>query len=248
MQTCERCGAGLDDSVARCPYCGTETPNAPRLAAAAWQAQAYARTNTLTIADQQRRQASVDVSKSSMLAFVLSLLGLLVCCTPLSIWALVAALRARAAAKRAEIALPGSAVVAFVLFGLHVVCAGGFTIWFIHDASVRNARIAELQPIIDARAGAPELAQPVACALAEQRLLKEGFEGTGGISIADYSCDGRVIQNGDRAVLDSIRFHTSSTDVVSAKVCLSRGARWSVERITRGGCVAPAPSASAAHP
>jgi hypothetical protein len=245
MQTCERCGADLDDSVAKCPYCGSETPAAARMAAAQWQAQAYAQA---TIADRQRQQAIADVAKSSMLAFVLSLLGLLACCTPLGIWSLVVALRAQAAAKLAGIAVPATAILAFILLALHVVCAGGFTVWYIHDTRVREARIAELQKVIDAHAAEEGLSHSLACALAEQRLLKEGFEDSSGVMIEDFSCDGRVSQDGDHAVLDPIRFHVSSSTAVTAKACLFRGARWSVARVAHGACSEPPHGAASASP
>lgn len=248
MQTCERCGAGVDDSAVKCPYCGSETPNAGRVAAAQWQAQAYAQANAAAIADRQRTQASVDIAKSSMLAFVLSLLGLLTCCTPLGIWSLVVALRARTAAKLAGIALPATGLITFILLALHVVCAGGFSVWYIHDMRVRDARIAELQKLIDVHASEEGLSHSLACALAEQRLLKEGFEDSSAVVIEDFSCDGRVNQDGDRAVLDPIRFHVSSNTAVTAKACLFRGARWSVERIARGACSEPPRAPASASP
>lgn len=235
MQTCQRCGAGLDDSIAKCPYCGTETPRAPQIAAAAWQAHAQAQVG----AAQQAQRVGTDVAKTSMQALVLSLLGFFICCPPLAIWSLVVALRARASAKATGIALPASAVVAFVFFTLHSLAVLGFSVWFAADMHAHDVRLAELRRILDTHAGDANLTQPTACALAEHRLLSDGFEGNGGLNIENFSCDGRLVQNGDRAELEEVRFHSSASSVVSARVCLTRGQRWTVREITRGTCPTP---------
>jgi hypothetical protein len=233
MVTCQRCGAELSDSIAKCPYCGTETPRAAELARAQWHAQAYAQAQ----AHVQHQQRTVeDMSRTSLWALILSVLGFFVCCTPVAIWSLVLGLRARATAKAGGVVTPAAVTVSFLFIGLHALCFVSFWIWFALDTHARNARIAELQTQIDLHATEANLSHGLACALAEQRLLKEGYEGTSGNMIEDFSCDGQVAQDGAHAVVDPIRFHTSSSTAVTAKVCLFRGARWSVRTISSGAC------------
>jgi hypothetical protein len=117
---CQRCGAALELAAVNCPYCKTLTAHGYAIeqqrVAQSWHAQAnaeFARQN-------ERLRAEEEIKRQSNTAMIVGIVGFALCCSPLTIAALVLSLRAKANARRLGIMAPASATVGLVLgiFGL----------------------------------------------------------------------------------------------------------------------------------
>ncbi len=249
MQTCQRCGATLDPSATACPYCGTQTAYghhvAREQAAFAQQAQYAAH------ARQQAERAGADapLKRTAMQALVASLLGSVFCCVPVAILGIVLGLRAKSIARQHGLVAPASSTAAVVVGSFGTALFAVLVVLFILDNQKHDARVEELEALIARSGTAPNLDQRTACALAEHRLLKDGYGETSGLSIDDFECSGKLEQVGERATLHDVRFKPSTNPPVTATVCLAHGARWSVSELREdGSCAAraqaPAPAVS----
>lgn len=252
MVSCPRCGANIDPTALACPYCQTQTLYGRQQAErhAAYQQHAAHAEQAQRAQERAGRQAAL--AKKAQHAMIWSLAGTFTCCFPAAIVGLVMGLNVKGAAKRENIVAPGTSTVAVVIGCLSVVLFGLGVAMYIHDSRETEARIAVLKAQVEAAPAAERLEQPIACALTELELLKEGFAGTSGLNISGFECTGRVDQEGDRARLQDVRFRSSSTARHTVAACLTRGARWSVKELREDGSCEPraaspsaAPSASA---
>jgi hypothetical protein len=112
---CQRCGAALDLAAVNCPYCKTLTAHGYAIeqqrVAQSWHAQAsadFARQN-------ERLRTEEEIKKQANTAMIVGIVGLVLCCSPLTIAALVLSLRAKANARRYGIMAPSSATVGLVI-------------------------------------------------------------------------------------------------------------------------------------
>jgi len=249
MVSCPRCGANIDPSALACPYCQTQTlyGRQQQERHAAYQHQAAQAAQHQQAAERHQRQQALE--KKAKHALFWSLAGLLVCCVPGAIVGVVMGLNVKSAAKREGVAPPGMSTIAVVLGACGVAVFGVFLVLFIQDSRARDARIAVLQAQLESTRTKEAIDQSLACGLTELELLQDGYAGKGGISIEGVECNGRVEQNGDRAILRDVRFRTSSTEKYTVTACLARGARWSVKELRNDESCEPkaatAPSASA---
>ncbi len=120
MVQCQRCGAALELGAVNCPYCRTLTPHGYAMeqqrVAQGWHAQAnaeFARQN-------ERLRIEEEIKKQANTAMITGIVGLVLCCSPLTIVALVLGLRAKANARRHALIAPTGATVGLVIgiFGL----------------------------------------------------------------------------------------------------------------------------------
>ncbi|RYZ09798.1 MAG: hypothetical protein EOO73_02645 [Myxococcales bacterium] len=248
MVSCPRCGANIDRSARACPYCQTETPYGREQAErqAAYQ-QHTAHTEQAQRAHERnlRQQA---LAKKAQHAMIWSLAATFTCCFPAAIVGLVMGLNVKGAAKRENIVAPGTSTVAVVFGCLSFALFGLGVAMYIHDSRQTESRIAVLKAQVDAAPAAERLEQPLACALTELELLKEGYAGTSGLNISGFECAGRVDQDGDRARLQDVRFRSSSSARHTVAACLARGARWSVKELRADGTCAVGAAAPSAAP
>ncbi len=249
MVSCPRCGANIDPSALVCPYCQTQTyygRQQQERQAAYQQHAAHAEHAQRAQQSQLRQQA---LTRKAQHALFWSLGGMFTCCFPAAIVGLVMGLNVKSTAKRENVIAPGTSTAAVVLgcFALALFCSG--VVLYITDSRRTEARIATLQAKVDSAPGDAALDQPLACALTELELLKEGFAGTSGLSISGFECNGKLARTVDSAVLSDVRFRTSSSERHNVAACLSHGARWSVKELREDGSCEPraaaAPSASA---
>lgn len=251
MVSCPRCGAHIDPTALACPYCQTQTVYGRQQAErhAAYQQHAAQAEQAQRLHDRAQRQQAL--AKKGQHAMFWSLGGTFTCCFPAALVGLVMGLNVKSAAKRENIVPPSTATVAVVLAAFGFVLFGLGVVLFIRDSRENEARILALKAQVDsAPAGAP-LEQPLACALTEMELLKEGFAGTSGLNISNFECSGTLEQSGDQARLKDVRFRTSVNDPKrTVAACLTRGTRWSVKELREDGSCEPraTPRASASAP
>lgn len=249
MVSCPRCGANIDPSALACPYCKTQTlyGRQQQEQHAAYQYQAAQVAQHQQAAERHQRQQALE--KMAKHALFWSLGGLLVCCLPGAIVGIVMGLSVKSAAKRDGVTPPSMSTIAVVLGACGIAVFGVFLVLFIQDSRARDARIAVLQSQLEATRTKEAIDQPLACALTELELLQDGYAGKGGITVEGVECNGRVEQNGDRAILREVRFRTSSTEKHTVTACLARGARWAVKELRDDESCQPkaaaAPSTSA---
>lgn len=240
--TCEHCGARLDPNALACSFCKAPTPLATQVRArqeeearvrAAWQAQSESQRSSAL----QKQMESLGTH-----ALVWSIVGVFLCCLPVSAIGVVQGMRARGLATQLRLPLPGRATTGIILGILgSLTSVALLTVGFIgsaQDQKAADARIAQLETSIGPRAKASTLEHDVACALAEIHARKSGFETQRGSSLDHFECVGRLSGGASEAQLENFRF-TKSTTKFDVNVCFKRGAQWFVQDVQRDACARP---------
>lgn len=248
MVSCPRCGANIDPSALACPYCQIQTAYGRQQAERYAAHQQHAAQTEQAQRAHERGQRQAALGKKGQHAMIWSLAGMFTCCFPAGIVGLVMGLNVKSAAKRENMVAPGASTVAVVVGCFSLLLFGGAVVMYIHDSRRTDARIAQLQAQVNGAPSGERLEQPLACALTELTLLKEGFAGTSGLSIDDFECNGKVDEDGERARLQDVRFRTSSSERRNVAACLTRGARWSVKELREDGSCEPRVAAPSATP
>lgn len=254
MVSCSRCGAQLGLDALECPYCRTITQRglAER---ERWereqQAQRLAFEQQNAAAEQARRsEAQGAIARVSRTSLIWSAAGFLICCSPLAFVGLFFGFRARGMAKQHGLVVPAGAIFGILLGSVQIVVFAAAMIWAVVENIRVDERVAELDQKLAGPSAQLVLTQPTACGLAERYLLSHGFESVSNTFIEDIRCDGALHVDGARAELRDVEFKADDRHI-RASACLSRGARWSVDRIVPSGCTAPplpSQSASAGPP
>lgn len=234
-ERCTGCGAAVDLEALTCGYCGAPSPHAVRARNAADQA-------ALEREEAALKDARAQLDKRATNALIWSVVGVLVCCMPVP--GLVGVLKARGVAKEAKargFVPPSTATVALVFGVLNLVTSAAFWIFFAFEMRAVSQRKAELHAAVADEVGRPQLEQQTACALAELRLLEDGWADheTGSSGMSDtFECAGRLEQDGERATLRAISFRLSGEERTVLDACLERGARWHVVALvpSEAGC------------
>lgn len=238
---CPSCGASIVDDSLTCAYCNQPTPAA--LAARQAEADAVrareAAEDAHDLAQDAKRieTARKSVSSSGTWSVLWSVVGFLTCIIPvLSIVGILMSVRARRLARQFDLVVPSSVTAGGILGGVGL--GFGVIFWIIGSVGIIEVskRKDTLRETIAAGDTKEQLDAPTACALAEYGLLTEGWAKHRGTSIDDFTCTGRVTQNGDLAEIDDVVFHSSSTSRWDLKACFKRGTRWSLKgfRETKG--------------
>ena len=243
MWTCERCGAGLPANTDQCGYCGTVS--GPARAALQAEAGRWAQ-------EQAQHAAQVAILRQTMLsateqaatrALTWGLLSFVFFCLPIpNVLSFLAYKRAQGSAREAGAVVPTRATVGLLcsLF-TGVLCVGSW-VWMITDIRADNARVdarkTELGRQIAAHSPGPALDHPFACALAEQYVLTNGFDGsTNTGTFSDFDCAGAVTIVKGRAEMPDFKFKVSSSGgQKTATMCFKQGERWFVESARAVGC------------
>lgn len=239
MVTCNRCGAELPLDAWECPYCRTLTAHgfARREAeAAAFRAQAEAdRARDHAFAMAQRAEAERSLRRSSRHAFLWSVGGFVLCCSPVALIGLVLGFRSRALARRVGLVIPTTATLGIVLALTQIAVFAAAIAFAIYAQSQVNARLEVLERELGNQPEQAVLTQPTACGLAERYLLQNGYDEHSELGIEDLRCDGALEQTASSAELKALEFEAGGKRV-RASVCFARGARWSVSAVQARGC------------
>jgi hypothetical protein len=243
MFTCERCGAILLPNTDQCAYCGTlSAPARFQLQAEAARVQQVS-APAVAQAAIARRVAQLNTEQAASRALLWGLLSPIFLCLPFpSVLAALAFGRAQRAARDGGVALPTRARVGL---GFAAVSGLGFVALFVNTCfgiHTDNARVevrkAELAQVVARQAGSPTLDHELACSLAENSILSDGFAGsTNTGAFRDLECAGALHVVKQRAELGDFKLRTSSTAaVVSATICFKHGSSWFVERTGVTSC------------
>ena len=243
MFTCERCGAGLPADRDQCAYCGTVSAEARALLQkeAARRAQAEAKQSAQVAVLRHKLLGTTEQAATKALTW--GLLSFVFFCLPIAnVLSFLSFKRAQAGAREAGVALPTRATVGLLCsLVTGVLCIAGW-VWMITDIRADNARVTarkvELSKQIEAHPASPVLDHAFACALAEQYVLTNGYQGdTNTGSYRDVDCAGAVTVVGIRAEMPDFKLKTSSSGPQqSATVCFKKGERWFVEHAQTTGC------------
>jgi len=243
MFTCERCGAGLPPHTDQCSYCGTVSGAARAALAleAARRAHEQATLDAQVAVLKAKLQSSTEVAASRALMW--GLLSFVFFCLPIfNVLSFLAFKRAQSSAREAGAPVPTRASVGLVCSVFTGLLCVGSWIWLVTDIRADNARVearkTELAKQIAAHADGPVLDHPFACALAEQYVLINGYDGaTNTGQFRDVDCAGAVTVLNGRAEMPDFKFRVSSSGSQKvATICFKLGARWFVQEARATGC------------
>ncbi len=243
MFICERCGAGLPPNTEQCGYCGTVSGEARAAlsAEAAQRAQAQATMNAQLAVLKVKLQGTTEQAASRALMW--GLLSFVFFCLPIfNVLSFLAYKRAQASAREAGAPVPTRATVGLLCSVVTGVLCVGSWIWMVTDIRADNARVAarktELGTQIAAHPEGPTLDHPFACALAEQYVLTNGYDGsTNTGQFRDVDCAGAIRVLNGRAEMPDFKFRVSSNGgQKTATICFKLGARWFVQEARATGC------------
>lgn len=207
-----------------CDYCGAPSPHAVRAKQARDQA-------SLEREEAGLRAEQAALNKSATYALVWSLAGLVTCCLPIPAGvAVFMGRRVQTRAKARGWVPPGTATAAVVLGGIGLAMFTAFAIFAAFELRATAQRKAELHAAIERTAQAEQLSQHTACALAELRLLEDGYaDHSGSSTMSDsFECAGRLEQVGAKATLHGFSFRMANKPRTELDACLERGARWHI--------------------
>lgn len=243
MFTCERCGAGLAPNTEQCGYCGTVSAaaRAALAAEAAHRAQQQQAMNAQVALLKVKLQGTTEQAASRALMW--GLLSFVFFCLPIfSVLSFLSFKRAQTSAREAGTALPTRATVGLlcaVFTGVLFVAFWSYVVVSMREDNARlEARKAELAKQIAVHPEGPALDRAFACALAEQYVLSNGYDGTTNTGqFRDVDCAGAVTVLNGRAEMPDFKFRTSSSDAQkTVTICFKLGARWFVQEARATSC------------
>jgi hypothetical protein len=223
--------------VLKCEYCGAASPHAVR----AQQARSEA---DLAREEDEIQSAQKALDRSATTALVWSIIGLVVCCVPVpGIVAIVLGRRVRVRSAARGWVPASTASVAMALGAVNLCIFVAFFVLVAGEMRELDELKAQLHAQAEVGASAEVLAQPTACALAELRLLEDGWKKhRGNNTMAEsFECDGKFEVQGDTGVLKDLSFKKNSKIRVILDACLVRGERWHIDRIVLAGTACDAP-------
>jgi len=238
---CEKCGADLSPGAFECPFCKTHTALGVQAHEQHVAQQAIHHQWAAAHQHHARLNDTANLQKTASLAFVWALVGMFLGCALFPpVVGLIFALKARKMARSLQVAVPGKATAALVMSVVSMVLVAAFIVEVQidseHKAERADSRKVALEKIIGDKATASVLDRSVACALAEQKLLKDGFEDSSGPYIEAFECLGRLSATAFEASLEDVRFKKTSTKPPSlVTMCFKRGGTWYVSDIRKEG-------------
>lgn len=236
---CQQCGALLDPSALACPYCQAPTP-AAAVAHQRQEQEAQARAQWTAAAQYQQTIATTArMTATAKQSLLFGALGVVICCTPLSIAGLVQALRSRSLAASIQQPAPTHAQVGLALNALAMIASLVFYTWaFVSDGQSEKSNeqaIATLETQVATASKAATLGHETACKLAELKARRDGWEGTRGHNLTGFECVGKIDATASKAQLEDFHFGHIN-DRYEVNVCFKRGAQWYVTEMRVGPC------------
>ena len=230
---CHQCAAPLPPAAHKCQFCG---------AATAW-GQTFAAHQTHAAhqsAEQAQRARVAKALSTARTGMILALVGLPICCGPLSLVGGVMGYRGASLAKAAGQPRPGTSVVAMVVavVSLCLFCTGMVILY--RDQQKKADHLAGVQARLQGKR--ESLDQKVACDLVEEYLVEKGYGGKT-LDLNEVHCDGALAVNDRRATVPDVRFSFSSAHF-TATACLEKRSRWFVLEMREGASCADLPPPS----
>jgi hypothetical protein len=190
-------------------------------------------------ADQERRAKIGKIESSAKTGMILAIVGVPICCAPLSLVGGAMGLKASMDAKAAGVPRPGTALVAMILACVSVVTFAGVMIMYQRDQKEKAEHMAEVSARLKGKREIAALEKKVACDLVEENLAEKGFGGQS-FGLKDVHCDGAFSQDDRRASVADVRFAFGEKHF-TAVACLERRSRWFVLKTMESGSCADLP-------
>lgn len=227
---CHQCAAPLPPAAQKCQFCGALTAWGATFAAHQSQAAHVS-------AEQQKRARVAKALSTARSGMILALVGLPICCGPLSLIGGIMGYRGASLAKAEGQPRPGTSIVAMIvaLVSVCLFCTG--TVMFYRDQQKKADRLAEVQSRLNGKRD--NLDAKVACDLVEEYLLVTGHAGRT-YNLDKINCDGALAVTDRRASQPDVRFATDSTHL-TVTACLEKRSRWFVLKALDGGTCAELP-------
>ena len=194
------------------------------------------------------RFMNVETARSSAkLGVTLSLVGVPICCAPLSIVGAVLGVRAIRLAKAEGIAAPTQAYIAIAGAILSTAILSYGIVVSQLDARTKEQHLGAVHARLAPRREAAVLDAKLACDLVEERILEDGLAGN--TAEPEVHCDGAVEPRGARASMSRVHVKQGSNQT-TLTACFLRGPAWFVLATSeKSDCnAAPAPSMPAILP
>jgi hypothetical protein len=228
---CAACGAQLGPVEVACSFCGVVTPfglqQQQLLQHQAAQAHAFHAHREHEQTQRKQHEASVALKRGADAALFWGIGGLVGCfCFIPSVVAIVLGFRSRTMARRYNLVIPTNATLGLVLGAVGILGGAGLiTIGVVEDMR-RDSSLSEIEQQLEGKLQRPTIDQASACLLVRRSLLKGEYKDSNS-TVDGFSCDGKLTLQGDKGVLDDVRFKRSSERHV-VRACLTRGERWTV--------------------
>lgn len=236
---CPQCSAALPPGAPRCSYCGYTTPWGAVLA------QQNERASVLQ-ADQQKRQRIAKAESGARTGMILALVGLPICCGPLSVVGGVLGWRAGTAAKAEGQPRPVTSVISLVVALVSLTLFTIATLYIIQTEREKAAQLAAVGDRLKGKRDAETLDPKVACDLVEEHLVAHGFSESH-TGFKEIHCDGAFSVTGRRASQPDVRFAFDDKHF-TATACLEKRSRWFVLKVGEGLSCADLPPPAAFTP
>lgn len=230
---CPQCSAPLPPGATRCGYCGFVTPWGATYAAVEQRAAGIA-------ADQAKKQRVAKAESTARTGMILALVGLPICCAPLSIVGGVMGAKAARMAKAEGLARPVTSLVAMIVAVLSVVSFTGTMILYYRDQKAKEDRLTEVRSRLSGKRQAEGLVAKVACDIVEEHLVMHGYADKQW-NLDEIHCDGALTVTDRRAQMVDVRFSFSKKEHFTVTACLERRSRWFVVKTLEAGTCAELP-------
>jgi hypothetical protein len=230
---CPQCAAPLPPAATRCGYCGLLTPWGATAAAVEQRAAGVQ-------AEQARKQRIAKAESTARTGMLLALVGLPICCAPLSIVGGVMGAKGGSMAKAEGLPRPVTSVIAMIIAFVTTLAFTGTMILYHRDQKAKDDRLAEVRARLEGKREAEALPAKVACDVIEEHLVKTGHAGKQ-FGLDQVHCDGALTVTERRAQLADVRFSYNGADHFIVTACLERRSRWFVLKLLDAGTCADLP-------
>lgn len=223
--SCPQCSAALPPGAPRCNYCGLVTP---------WGAVLQQQNERAAFlqADQDKRRRIASATDGARNGMIVALVGLPICCGPVSIVGGVMGWRAGSKLVAEGQPRPVTSVVSVVVAVIATALFITGTIMYIRDQREKEAHIAAVGQRLEGKRDVEVLDAKIACDLVEEHLAKNGFGGSA-LNLGEVHCDGAFSASGRRASQPDVRFAFGDKRF-TANACLERRSRWFVLEVGEG--------------
>jgi hypothetical protein len=230
---CAQCAAPLPHGAPKCGFCGLVTPWGAAIEMQQRQIAAHQQQQQALLADRERRLRINKAESSAKTGMILALVGLPICCAPLSIAGGIIGYRAGKSLQDQGQGRPTTALIAMIAAGLSVITFSIAIVLGVQQDREREARLAEIRARIHGKRESAQIEPSVACGVVEEYLVQKGYDGTK-TGLSGLHCDGALTIHDRRASLPDVRFAMGQKQH-TVNVCLERRARWFVLQMKEGG-------------
>jgi hypothetical protein len=228
---CPQCAAPLPPAAPRCGFCGFVTPWGATLSAHQAQASALA-------AQRDKQQRIAKAQSTAKTGMILALVGLPICCGPLSLVGGVLGWRGASAAKAEGAPRPVTSVIAMIVAALSMAAFVTGTVMYLRDQRMKEERLTEVRGRLAGKRELPTIEAKPACDLVEEYLTENGYGES--MTLDKINCDGALAVTDRRASLADVRFNFG-TKHSTVNACLERRSRWFVLKLVEGSSCADLP-------